>query len=1521
MCIIVQNQGFDFWLHGTFAQPDLTAAAGRHYTWQSNDKSLRAFLLHNISRAEYKIVKHLPTANAVWNSLRLRHENRGLYAQLMLIKECLAIRFTMATPLHETIDQIDDLVARISNMGDIDWNKFKTIMLINALGSELEHIQSQIHGIIDEPGFSAEKIVHRIHRERDLVKHRAAQGEGPTALIAQPKRRERERTICSHCERPGHTAEFCISPGGKFAGHTIEEARIAQRAAWAKERARGTAPSAHIAATGPQNTSRPPSPAPSTTTSNSMLINGVTWVPLPSTTDTAQLALGPIVDPNFEFSAFHATTEADDASHRVSINWDDFSLPTNDASSAYHTFPARNIPQNSPFVLDSGASCHISPERSDFKTLTPTPPHPITGFGGSCIHAIGIGTIELRTKSGSRLTLDRVLFVPNSTVRLISVFSINDSGDNACYFDTNACCVIDPGGTVILTGTAWKQRRLYRLDCLPRSVDDSDVNEPSLASSHPTKCSALYATKAPDLETWHRRLGHCNYRTIIDMARRGAVEGMPIDLSSAPAACDHCILGKQTRSHVPAVREGERARKRLERVFIDLCGPMPAVSSHSHLYSMNVIDDFSSYVWSLPLARKSDAVNVLRAWHRAVENQTGERLKIIVTDNGELVSQTMATWCSLHGIEHQLTAPYTSAHNGRAERLHRTLLGKARAMRLSCNAPPKLWDEFCATAAYLTNFTATSSLHGKTPYELWFGQKPSLSHLREIGCRAFSLIQTHNPKIFQRSTPCILIGYAPRAKAYRLWDVTTGKVFNSFHVTFVEHLQSQPTDLLPGTTVNLNPDAPPTWAALPIPAPSSRPFPAITSPPTDPILPTSPPVTPTSSNNVNTVSNTVTANNNTDNNSNNNTVTNTVTNNDNNNNNTSSNVPITITIPPTTIPADPSPPPLRRSARLAARQPQSAETLHAAFLSQYIPFFATHDDLLPLDFSPSDFESIDVLVSSLSDGSAEPDFDTNDDPSWVTAMRSSEREYWIAGAREELRSLSDLQVFTLIPRSDVPRGRRPLKGKLVCKRKRDDAGNVVRYKVRYVAKGYTQRYGVDYDKTTAPTARLESFRTLLHLAASLGWDVQHIDIKTAFLHGLLPADETAYLEQPVGFEEPGKEDWVMQLRKSIYGMKQAGRIWNRTFHDTVTSWGFEQNRKDPCVYRRQSATGTVMFGVHVDDIYSIADPPEENARFKEQLRSKWDISDLGEINFILGIAIERDRGSRSISLNQTAFIDRLVSRFNLSDARPVDTPMTQGLQIRRPDKSIPPDPALLEWIERTPYRELIGSLNYIAVATRPDISFALGRLASVLDCYRPEHWSAGLRVLRYLKGTRSLRLVLGGTNPNALSGFCDSDYANCQDTSRSITGYCFTLGSGVISWRSKKHDHASDSSCYAEYIALHAGSQEAIFLRELLQGLRVLKADGDECPPTQLYCDNEAATRLSQESVWHSNTKHFRAKYHSIRDNVRDGVLRVDRIPSAGILSDILTKATSRTVFEQLRPRLGLSGPDCVRHTGSGGAD
>ena len=1221
-----------------------------------------------------------------------------------------------------------------------------------------------------------------------------------------------------------------------------------------------------------------------------------------------------------EYIAVLASTEPP----KASIDWSPGTDQTAYAARSSLTRPNGELP----FILDTGATCHISPIASDFKTLKAIPRHPVKGLGGSAVYATGMGDINLRIASGHTLKLTNVLYIPESKVRLISILALNKSGNYTTHFDSNGCWVTNKSNTTLVRGSLSTSKRLYVLTTKIPLLQH--LAPPATATD-----SAMYA-RVPDIETWHRRLGHCNTRAIVEMAKHGVTQGMPIDLSSLPPKCDHCAIGKQSRSPVLKTREGIKSDRRLGKVFVDLCGPMAVVSRSGNLYSMNLIDDFSGYVWSIPLRSKAEACPAIQNWHKAVTVQTGETLRALVSDNGELVSKAMRDWCQQEGIDHQLTAPYTSAQNGRAERLHRTILGKARAMRLACNAPGFLWDEFCATAAYLTTLTAATANKGRTPYELWFDRTPSLSHLREIGCRAFSLQQPSPSKIYARSTPCVLIGYAPHSKAYRLWDPSSSRVFNSFHVTFTEHLDAEPQKLHPGTILGTeSANSPPSWD--------------VTGPrtPSDPISPTThlfssdPTPPPLILDNIDNPSSRIETNNchsrlqnanitQTQPNNNNNTQNNNnrrieeQRNNNNNerrieeqrdsdnsneNNIEEQNIPEIEITPPSPPPNNNPPPPLtitipprRRSPRLQAlaRSPDN-DDYALAFLTEYSPVCNTHD-LFPANLCIEGSNlSVDAVLSALSDGSIEPVPDHGDEPLWAQAMSSTEREYWIAGARDELKSLADLNVFVLVPRTDLPRGHRPLQGKLVCKRKRDDTGKIVRYKVRYVAKGFAQRYGIDYDKTTAPTVRLEAFRAILHIAATLDWDLKQFDIKTAFLHGVLPDNETMYMQQPPGFEAPGKEEWVMKLKKSIYGMKQAGRIWNQTFHKTVTEWGFERLQCEWCIYRRNSPTGTIIFAVHVDDIIAAASTAEENSRFSSFLKSKWQITELGEPKLALGISITRDRTNRTISLSSTPKIDELIEEYGQADAHPTDTPMVAGLTLQKPDKTTLASTEVVEWAARTPYRKLVGSLMYLAVATRPDIAYAVSRLSSYLDCYGPEHWSAAIRILRYLKGTRDYVLVLGGTNPLRLSGYSDSDYANCLDTSRSVGGYCFTLGSGMISWSSRKQRTVADSSCYAEYIALHEASHEVVFLRQLLEGLHFLPSE-----PTQLLCDNDAASRLSEDHVWHSHTKHVRVKYHYIRELVSTGDVSVSRVGSKDNTADILTKPLARVDFHRLRHYLGI---------------
>lgn len=513
---------------------------------------------------------------------------------------------------------------------------------------------------------------------------------------------------------------------------------------------------------------------------------------------------------------------------------------------------------------------------------------------------------------------------------------------------------------------------------------------------------------------------------------------------------------------------------------------------------------------------------------------------------------------------------------------------------------------------------------------------------------------------------------------------------------------------------------------------------------------------------------------------------------------------------------------------------------------------------------------------------------------------SVEAAEWKAAFEEEFTSLREMGVYVLVPRSDVPEGRKIHRGRAVLKNKFGSVGELTRRKVRLCFRGFEQIYGRDFTSTTSPTARMESWRVLLHIAAVLGWDTQQIDIKTAFLYGLLPDNETQYMEQPEGFEEPGKEDFVWKLQRGLYGMKQAGRIWNKTMNDAMLSWGFTQLSCESCIYYRKNATGIVISAVHVDDFLSISSSLAANEEFKGEMKKIWTISDLGEVKHIVGIAVSRDRIARTVSLSQTALIDRIIAQFGQADAHPAAVPMDPGLKLRRPDRT-KFSRADIEALSKLPYRSLVDVLLYLVAGTRGDLLYAVQQLSQFLDCYSYAHWNAAIQVVRYLKGTRDLKLVLGGTNKINLIGFTDSDWANCLDTRRSVGGYAFSLGSGVISWSCRKQKTVASSSCEAEYTAAYESCKEAIWLRALLTGIDFAPPE-----PTTILCDNNAAINLSEDPSLHQRVKHVDIKFHFLRERVQSREIKMSYINTHDNLADMFTKALDRIKFTRLRGFLGL---------------
>ena len=426
-----------------------------------------------------------------------------------------------------------------------------------------------------------------------------------------------------------------------------------------------------------------------------------------------------------------------------------------------------------PLYLDSGASTHISCVRSDFRELSHIEPQMITGVGASSVSATGIGTVEISILGSSApLILRDVLYAPSAGVHLVLISHLDDSGHHLNF--TDGCCIICDR----LSGTTIAEfpRNSLRLYVLPGFIR-SPHSPPSFPSFPPpslASLSALTLLAMPDLETWHCHLGHANFHTVLDMAQSKRFTGMPTSFPSPPKACDMCICGKQTHHPVPKTCEGKKATRHLEQVYVDLTGPQSITSRSGSLYIMNIIDDFTSYHWTRLLRAKSEASHELREWTLMKENQSGEKLCYLVTDNGELRSHEMTRWCTERSVTHQFTAPHTSVQNGHVKRLHCMLMNKAHAMRLACSTPLHLWDEFILTALYLSTLTASKVLEGHTPYELWFSNPPSLSHLREIGCRTYVFIQGTNPKIAAKSVEGTLIGYASNAKAYRIWFRDSG---------------------------------------------------------------------------------------------------------------------------------------------------------------------------------------------------------------------------------------------------------------------------------------------------------------------------------------------------------------------------------------------------------------------------------------------------------------------------------------------------------------------------------------------------------------------------------------------------------------------------------------------------------------------------------------------------------------------------------------------------------------------------
>lgn len=410
------------------------------------------------------------------------------------------------------------------------------------------------------------------------------------------------------------------------------------------------------------------------------------------------------------------------------------------------------------------------------------------------------------------------------------------------------------------------------------------------------------------------------------------------------------------------------------------------------------------------------------------------------------------------------------------------------------------------------------------------------------------------------------------------------------------------------------------------------------------------------------------------------------------------------------------------------------------------------------------------------------------------ALEDPDSLHWIECMEAEIESITQMDVYK---KTELPDGFEAIGCKWVYKRKRGPNGEVIAFKARLVAKGFTQRLGIDYDETFSPVAMLKSIRILLSLAAQMNYEVWQMDVKTAFLNGYLEQDREIYMQQPEGFIKKGEEHLVWKLKKSIYGLKQASRSWNLRFHEVVSSYGFHKMETESCVYRKCVDSHVVFLVLYVDDILLIGDNVNVLSGVREWLSAQFSMKDLGEASYILGIKIVRNREKREIALSQAGYVDTVLSRFNMQDAKKGFLPFRHGIYLSK--EMCPKTPKEIEEMRRVPYASAIGSLMYAMLCTRPDICYAVGIVARYQSNPGQEHWTAVKGILKYLKRTRDYKLVYCSKDLVPV-GYTDSDFQADRDERKSTSGYVFTLGCGAIIWKSVKQKCIADSTMEAEYV-------------------------------------------------------------------------------------------------------------------------
>lgn len=949
-----------------------------------------------------------------------------------------------------------------------------------------------------------------------------------------------------------------------------------------------------------------------------------------------------------------------------------------------------DIKQGEPnWYIDSGASNHMCNDKNAFESLDIFDnPMKILVGNDEYIEAYGKGSVPLPGLDESKVncSLSNVLFVPKIAENLVSVGTAADNGVMTHFYPEN--CVMfcnDRDKTVIAYGSRIKSSGLYLLD-----------------QRNPGK--ALYSKVRRTLSQWHSSLGHINNERIKSLEKGKLVDGFGIIKEAKTTPCSSCPPGKAANvSHPPSSRL--KATKIGEIVHLDLIGKLPE-SLGGNKYLFVLTDEASNYITVFPLKSKDLVHEKLEEYFSIIESQTTHRVKTFWSDCGtEFLNQHVKTLLAIEHATLLTSAPRTPQQNGKAERSNRSIIETARTMRLDAGLPDELWAEACSTAAYLLNRVSHANGKDITPYELWFGRRPNLSHLHRFGEQVQVLDKARNGNKWSTKTKnAHIVGFTMRSNSYRCYVPSDRTVQISCDVIFRQH--HVPFNRI--TTDNINDEIGESLATL-----NSTDTISISADTTIGSANT----TLVSSNTASNIDSTACTFANielTDTNTTSSTNLVDTQNEDNLVFDRSNTNDVTICDSNTATCNDPTPVSSTKQI-LTTRDNEDNHQLER-FQSTPKQVYNISKTGQIRKVKPDTIAGYFGLLAKV-----EPS-------SYKEAMHDADADLWAKAIGEEIKSMEENKVWSL---TALPKGKKAISTKWVCKIKLFPNGDIDKYKARLVARGFDQRPGLDFVETFAPVVRQESIRLLFALTAKFKMQILQFDIATAFLNGQL--DEEVYLEIPEGLKS--ERNQALRLHKAIYGLKQSSRCWCESFTKILHKCGLSPIVSDPCIFQGKVIGHVVYVAIYVDDGLAISESSDALNNLFTELNKQLTLKKVHSSIFV-GFEFKQDKSTGDILLHQTSYINKMIKAYNMSDCCPVKSPMSDISSLMNSNDNI----------VQVPYRELIGSLLYAACATRPDILFTVNTLAKFNNAPQAIHWTAAKRVLRYLQGTANLGIRMKSDN-------------------------------------------------------------------------------------------------------------------------------------------------------------------------------